>query len=208
MSLETLKLDRFLQRNTNNSTTSPFQGIDAGVPDGQSYESQGGSGGQGLSGDTGGITGQPGGIIAQMFLRSSNSQDRVEINPNDSFIAYNNDNPVVIIDSNGISLGGAGLPQTFSGAVTSLGVSIYLPSGWSSVRNALGDYTITHNMDVSTGYSVVLTPITGHFRGKLVSTGPTSFNITFQESVYDMSGLYTGETLVDTDFNFIVVNVL
>ncbi len=207
MSLENLKLDRFLQRNANTSTISPFQGIDAGVPDGESYESGGGSGG-GLSGDTGGITGQPGGIIAQMFLRSSNGPDRVEINPSDTFIAYNNDNAVVLIDKNGITLGGAGLPQTFHGAVTSLGVAIYLPSGWSCVRNALGDYTVTHTMDVSAPYSVVVTPITGHFRGKLVSTGPTSFNVTFQESVYDMTGLYTGETLVDTDFNFIVVNVL
>jgi hypothetical protein len=206
MSLENLKLDRFLQRNANTSTISPFQGIDAGVPDGESYESGGGPGG-GLSGDTGGITGQPGGIIAQMFLRSSNGPDRVEINPNDTFIAYDNNVPVITINKNGINVQGANLPQVFTGSIDSTGAALYLPTGWSCVRNGLGDYTITHNFNVNIWYSVVLTPITGHFRGKIVSFGPTSFNVTFQESVY-AAGLYTGETLVDTDFNFIVANVL
>jgi len=203
MSLESLNFDRFLFRNKNGNPNTPMQGLSSGVPDGASYEVGGDGGGMGA----GGINGEPGGIIAQMYLRSSNGPNRVEINPNDTFIAYDNDVPVITINKNGINVNGANLPQVFTGSVDATGAALYLPTGWSCVRNGLGDYTITHNFNVNIWYSVVLTPITGHFRGKIVSFGPNSFNVTFQESQYS-GGLYTGETLVDTDFNFIVANVL
>lgn len=205
MSLESLNVNRFLYRNSNGSKDSPLQGISTNNPDGASYENPGGS--SSAPGDVGGITGQPGGIIAQMYLRSSNGPDRVEINPNDTFIAYDNNIPVITINKNGINVNGANLPQVFTGSIDATGATLYLPPGWSAVRNSLGDYTITHNFNVTIWYSVVLTPITGHYRGKIVSFGPNSFNVTFQESQY-AAGLYTGETLVDTDFNFVVANVL
>lgn len=204
MSLESLNFDRFLFRNKNGNPNTPMQGLSSGVPDGASYDMTDSGGGVG---ETGGITGEPGGIIAQMYLRSSNGPNRVEINPNDTFIAYDNDVPVITINKNGINVNGANLPQVFTGSVDSTGAALYLPTGWSCVRNGLGDYTITHNFNVNIWYSVILTPITGHYRGKIVSFGPNSFNVTFQESTYS-GGLYTGETLVDTDFNFIVANVL
>ena len=207
MSLESLNFDRFLYRNNKGSTNSPMQGISTNNPDGSSYESTGSGGGSNAPGDTGGITGQPGGIIAQMYLRSSNGQNRVEINPNDTFIAYDNNVEVIKINKNGINVYGANLPQVFTGSVTSAGAALYLPTGWTVVRNSLGDYTVTHNFNVNIWYSVLLTPITGHYRGKIVSFGPNSFNVTFQESQYS-AGLYTGETLVDTSFNFLVANVL
>lgn len=203
MSLETLKLDRFLQRNTNNSTTSPFQGIDAGIPDGQSYESQGGSG-AGLSGDTGGITGQPGGIIAQMFLRSSNSQDRVEINPNDSFIAYNNDVPVVTIDKNGITTGSVtknGYEQPTmigTGFVNAVGTpGGVFPTGWTVTNLSPGRYEITHNIG-NTNYVVLLTPLSATTR---------EFSVEAQTATTFITRFYSnpGATLIDTDHSFLVL---
>lgn len=209
MSLERLKLNRFLFRSNGGGGDSPMQGLNSYMPYGASYSSGAyySSGGESSFGGDTGQYGQPGGIIAQMYLRSSNSPDRVEINPNDTFIAYDNNVPVITINKNGINVNGANLPQVFTGSVDATGAALYLPTGWSCVRNGLGDYTITHNFNVNIWYSVVLTPITGHYRGKIVSFGPNSFNVTFQESTYS-GGLYTGETLVDTDFNFIVANVL
>lgn len=49
---------------------------------------------------------------------------------------------------------GDGATQIFSGEVDGAGTAVSLPSGWSSVRNALGDFTITHNLG-TVNYSFV-----------------------------------------------------
>jgi len=36
--------------------------------------------------------------------------------------------------------------MTFAGRVAAAGTSVRLPTGWSSVKNSTGDYTVTHNL--------------------------------------------------------------
>lgn len=198
MSLESLQFDRFLYRNNKGSTNSPLQGISTNNPDGSSYENPGG-GGSGAPGDTGGITGQPGGIIAQMFLRSSNGQDRVEINPNDSFIAFNNNTPVVTIDKNGISKNGFPIPTTIGvGFVNAIGTAgTVFPNGWTVVKLSTGRYEITHNLN-STNYVVLTTPLAATTREFSVESQTLN---TFITRFYSNSS----SSLVDTDHSFMVL---
>jgi len=199
MSLESLNFDRFLFRDKKGSTNSPMQGIATNNPDGSSYENPGGGSSSGAPGDTGGITGQPGGIIAQMYLRSSNSQDRVEINPNDSFIAYNDNTPVVTIDKNGISKYGFPLPTTLGvGFVNAPGTpGGVFPNGWTVVKLSTGRYEITHNLG-STNYVVLITPLSATTREFSVESQTIN---TFITRFYSNSG----GTLIDTDHSFIVL---
>lgn len=199
MSLESLNFDRFLYRNANGNSNSPLQGISTNNPDGASYENPGGGSGSGAPGDTGGITGQPGGIIAQMYLRSSNSQDRVEINPNDSFIAYNNNVPVVTIDKNGISKNGYSFPTIIgTGFVNAAGTpGGVFPTGWTVTNLSTGRYQIAHNLG-TTNYVVLLTPLAGTTR---------EFSVESQTSTTFITRFYTntGATLIDTDHSFLVL---
>lgn len=50
----------------------------------------------------GGSVPSPGSIITSVILQSSPSDDRIEINPDDTLKAYNNGNVVVLIDKDGI----------------------------------------------------------------------------------------------------------
>jgi len=200
MSLESLKFDRFLYRNKNGNPNTPLQGISTDVPDGISYDSEmGGGGGVAPAEPTGGITGQPGGIIAQMYLRSSNSQDRVEINPNDSFIAYSNNIPVVTINKNGISKYGYPLPTTLGvGFVNAAGTpGGVFPTGWTVTNLSTGRYQITHNLG-STNYVVLLTPLAATTREFSVESQTLN---TFITRFYSNAG----GTLIDTDHSFMVL---
>jgi len=199
MSLESLNFDRFLYRNNKGNTNSPLQGISTNNPDGSSYDVASGGSSSSAPGDTGGITGQPGGIIAQMFLRSSNSQDRVEINPNDSFIAYNNNVPVVTIDKNGISKNGFTLPTIIgTGFVNAAGTAGgVFPTGWTVTNLSAGRYEITHNLG-STNYVVLLTPLSATTR---------EFSVESQTANTFITRFYSnpGATLIDTDHSFLVL---
>lgn len=200
MSLESLKFDRFLYRSKTGNPNTPAQGITSDVPDGVSYDSEmGGGGGPAPTLDTGGITGQPGGIIAQMYLRSSNGQDRVEINPNDSFIAYNNNVPVVTIDKNGISKNGYALPTIIgTGFVNAAGTAGgVFPPGWTVTNLSTGRYEITHNIG-NTNYVVLLTPLAATTR---------EFSVESQTATTFITRFYSnpGATLIDTDHSFLVL---
>lgn len=98
----------------------------------------------------------------------------------DALIAWRDVNqPAVVIDQHGIwtdeffvegemtilgelivvgdiEYNGSILPQSFYGAVLGDGTAATLPSGWSSVKNSDGVYTVTHNLGLtSIGYAVV-----------------------------------------------------
>jgi len=205
MSLESLKFDRFLFRNKNGNPNTPMQGITSDVPDGASYDtSTGGGSAGGINADNGGIAGQPGGIIAQMYLRSSNGPDRVEINPNDSFIAYNNDIPVVVIDKNGIdtpSITKKGFAQPTmigTGFVNAAGTpGGVFPTGWTVTNLSAGRYEITHNLN-TLDYVVLLTPLAATTR---------EFSVESQALNTFITRFYTnpGATLINTDHTFLVL---
>ena len=84
----------------------------------------------------------------------------------------------------------------YAGVVNSDGTAgTPFPSGWSSTKNAGGDYTITHNLG-TTSYSVVITAISG---GDLCKAATISSN-TFRVFTFANGGTYT-----DTKFNFLLV---
>lgn len=205
MSLESMQFDRFLFRKKSTDASSVMQGVDASQNIGGSYSESdyaGGSGsaGGGMSGGAdNGIMGIPGGIIAQMYLRSSNTQDRVEINPNDQFIAYNNNVPVVTIDKNGINKYGFPLPTVLGvGFVNAAGTAGgVFPTGWTVTNLSAGRYEITHNLN-STNYVVLLTPLAATTR---------EFSVESQTLNTFITRFYTnaGSTLIDTDHSFIVL---
>ena len=201
MSLESIKLDRFLYRSKTGNPNTPMQGISTDVPDGISYDSDmGGGGGPAPAEPTGGITGQPGGIISQMYLRSSNSQDRVEINPNDTFVAYNNNVPVVTISKDGISRNGYSQPTLIGvGFVNAAGTpsATIFPAGWTVTNLSTGRYEITHNLGTA-DYVVLLTPLAGTTR---------EFSVESQTTNTFITRFYTnaGATLIDTDHTFLVL---
>ena len=86
----------------------------------------------------------------------------------------------------------------FAGSVSSSGVALALPHGWTCSRTGNGDYVITHNLNLPTNsYAVVAIPKgaigTGHCTGWVLSGN--SFTIYFA----NMAGVAT-----DMDFSFML----
>lgn len=194
----------------------------------------------------------PGTVIQSCIIQSSGSDDRIEINPDDTFRAYSNGSVVVKIDSNGIdaevivvadltaltadineltvndeiTYQGVIQPIIYGGIVSFVGAFVFAPPGWTVVRNALGDYTITHNMAVplTEDYTINASPINGHFRCRIPFRSANAFQVTWQQSEYVggsypvtgggggtvniPSGIYNGEVAVDVSFYFIVARYL
>lgn len=201
MSLDSLQFDRFLFR-SKTATPGVMQGIDASQSVGDSYNESNNGGNQSSvlgGGADQGQLGVPGGIIAQMYLRSSNGQDRVEINPNDQFVAYNGNFPVITIDKNGINNKGFPIPVIYGiGFVNALGTpGGIFPTGWTVVNLSAGRYQITHNLN-TLNYIVLLTPLSGTTREFSVeSQGLNSFVTRFYSN--------PGVSLIDTDHSFMVL---
>lgn len=145
----------------------------------------------------------------------------------DALVAYKDNIAVVLINKDGIygtvaSFGDAAItnlgvsstfiykgiiqPVVFYGAVSSAG-SITSLYSWTCTHLGTGSYRITHNLN-STFYTVNITPNTGHYRGMVTNVGVNSFDISFQQSSYDGTGLYTGEVAVDVGFYFSLFNNL
>ena len=83
----------------------------------------------------------------------------------------------------------------FVGRITSAGVATYLPTGWTSAKNATGKYTITHNLQ-TTNYGVVLST---------TSTLATEHDLnTLTSTAFSIELLLNG-TFADGAFNFILV---
>jgi len=209
MNLNELQLNRFLYKDYD-TTNRDTQGQIVTQSNGSSSGS--GTGGTG-TGTAPATNIAPGTVIISCILQSSGSNQRIEINPDDTFYAYRNGTPVVVINRDGVEADNIaadtnfiykGIPQpvVFNGEINGItNAWITQPVGWSATKNAVGDYTITHNLN-NPKTTIHFTPVTGHFRCKLVTAGPNSFNVTFQQSTYSGGGLYTGEALVDTIFQF------
>lgn len=203
MQLSQLGLDRFLYKNNGTipnvqndvgAISDSGQGSNAGASEATSSGSQPGNGVQ---------PGSP--PIQSTLLQSSGGPDRVEINPDDDFYAYNNNVVVVQINKNGITAteidiitenvqelnvtdkftyDGVLQPVMFTGIVDSTGAAVSLPPGWSSVRNSAGSYTITHNLNTIIPYMVTFSPITGHYRCKQGSRTANSFDVDWEQTNY------------------------
>lgn len=240
MQLLQLGLNRYLYRDnteldTTNALASAYKDIGS--------EQGGATGGSGATA-TGGGSSQPansvaaGSVIQSSLLQSSPGDNRVEINPSDNFFAYRDGGIVVRINRNGIFSDeiiarnleviddfiyrGIKMPRVFAGVVASDGTGVILPTGWTSVQNGTGDYTITHNLG-SGSYVVVASPITGHFRCQIAVQTANTFQITWQQTNYGsdtfpvtgggggnvtVSGvrLTPGEVPIDVGFGFTLVD--
>ena len=91
--------------------------------------------------------------------------------------------------------GAAQAVSIYSGEVDSAGVSVSLPSGWSCVRNSVGNFTITHNIG-STSYSFVASTRSGG--GIVRNANPANAN-SVNYTVLNTSG-----AAVDNDVTFIL----
>jgi len=252
MNLQDLNLNRYLYKETSSETSSNIADSSNNYAD--------------FSGGNGGVP-EPGSIITSVILQSSPSDNRIEINPDDTLKAYNGGEVILVIDKNGIVVNNANIiysnidtadigtanitnlvatdtitkalnvitsftyagyqqPQVFGGEVTSGGSFVHGPPGWSVTKTFTGTYFVIHALANATAdYMVVATAATGHFRGKIVAKISGSFVVTFQETVYgsdsfSVSGggggsvtvdgvrIAPGEQLVDTAFDFVLVNNL
>lgn len=153
----------------------------------------------------------PGSVIQSVLLQSSPGDDRVEINPDDHFYAYNAGNVVVSIGKDGIFADqstivnedvetinvsselnvdgdfvyhGTLQPVIFTGKIDSTGTPIFLPVGWTATKFGVGTYIITHNLNSVLPYVVVAAPIDGHFRYQQSASNTNNFIIDWQETSY------------------------
>lgn len=83
--------------------------------------------------------------------------------------------------------------KIFWGTVASDGTAGTLPSGWTSVRNSVGNYTVTHNLGVANG--VVVTSKLDIVMAVMNTMGINSFNVIFYN---------TAPTQTDTAFVFLL----
>ena len=66
--------------------------------------------------------------------------------------------------------------KVYGGQVSSVGGAVYLPSGWSSSRTALGNYTVTHNLG-TTSYAPVITAAGGGTHAAYFALATNSFQV-------------------------------
>lgn len=196
MNLSDLGLNRYLYRDNDNlDTTSPLASTMG--------DTSSSTGGNSSSSTSNGI--QPGSNPVQgTLLQSSGSDDRVEINPNDHFYAYNDGGVVVDISKDGIDADyivardivvdnlnvndlftyfGAKQPVLYNGEVLSNGTFVTSPPGWTIVKNSTGIYTITHSLNTDPCY-VFCAPRNGHFRYQTELVDANTFRISWEQTSY------------------------
>ena len=93
-----------------------------------------------------------------------------------------------------------GVPQIYAGYLSS-GVAVFLPAGWTSVKNGAGNYTVTHNLG-TTRYAVVATSV----NGDPADFGTFPIFITVTATNFRLNTLAATGNLrsIDTDANFIL----
>lgn len=223
MDFTQLNLDRFMYRNSEQVSSDPYGASLAAINSLNLYgASQSSQPSSSDSGSYGGASGDvlasglaPASVVQSSLIQSSASDNRVEINPDDSFDAYENKVIVVRIDRNGIAstkpfasgpatvngtftYGGVAQPKFLGvGQVTATGTQApgFFPSGWSVSHLATGRYQVTHNLGFIE-YGVAITPVAATVRSFSVE----SFSLTdFIIRIADVT-----PTLTDTEFSFIV----
>lgn len=101
--------------------------------------------------------------------------------------------------STGLNANQVNSSGVFHGRVSSNAASNTLPSGWSVVRNAQGDYTITHNLGDS-GYTVVATS-----RNTFYFCAQNTTTIADPANDFGIYVRDTSDALQDGDFSFILM---
>ena len=87
--------------------------------------------------------------------------------------------------------------KVYGGQVNSAGTAVYLPTGWSSVRNAAGNYTITHNLGTTSYAPVVSLNGSTTLSITAITINANNFSVI---AFVPASGVNT-----DSAFNFVVV---
>lgn len=197
MQIEELGLNRFLYKTAN------------GIGSDSSLFSPGSSGADGAGGGLGPATSVASGtIITSCILQSSPSDNRIEINPDDTFRAYRNRQVVVQIDRNGITLAGASFfnyegqdqPVMYTGNVNAAGTLTDGPSGWTSSFIFLGFYRIVHNLGLAAPYmKVVVTTQNGY---RLIA------DVVSNTNYFDVSFIDDGGVTQQGDFTFFAARYL
>lgn len=84
----------------------------------------------------------------------------------------------------------------YTGRILSSGSAQFLPAGWTAARNSVGNYTITHNLNVNsnTGYSVTVTCTNDGALPTSASIDVNSFRVLIRD--------VTSQALTDASFAF------
>ena len=216
--LSELGLNRFIYRdNSNINSTSALSSAFENTATSQGTSSGGNGGGSSQGNDQ--LPAKdvvPGSIIVASLIQTRPTFERVELNPDqNALLVFDSaNNNVLKIDKDGLVTLDADfqreityktyvLPVTMRGGINFNGTYFIIPGGWSSTQTGTGIYEITHNLGTA-DLVITVTPFNGWYRGRVTNITTTTFEIQFQESTY-AAGLYTGETLVDTGFYFIVL---
>ena len=85
--------------------------------------------------------------------------------------------------------------KVYGGHVNAAGTAVYLPTGWSSVRNSAGSFTITHNLG-TTNYAPVVGSSDLGIKVNHTAIGVNSFNVQTYNLVPNP---------IDSPFTFVVV---
>ena len=93
--------------------------------------------------------------------------------------------------TSGVTISGS----SFSGYINSDGTAGHLPSGWSSSRSGVGQYTITHNLGTS-NYTTLAIPVGANDIVKINSVGTNSVSLVFLDS--------KTQSLTDNQFYFTI----
>jgi hypothetical protein len=87
-------------------------------------------------------------------------------------------------------------PHIYWGIVAIDGSAVKLPTGWTSTRNSIGDFTVTHNLALGAdSYAIVANSTTDFGINKNATIGTNSFEIV----IVDYNG-----NLLNTGFVFIL----
>ena len=112
-------------------------------------------------------------------------------------------------------------PVVYWGQIDGASGTWVLTPGFTLTKLGVGDYTITHNFGTTT-YDVFLTPVSGHFRGRVYFKGSTTVAISWQQTDYGsasfpvsgggggsvtVSGIRLGEVPVDVNFQILIVKI-
>lgn len=86
--------------------------------------------------------------------------------------------------------------RQFGGRVSSLGVAVSLPSGWTCVKNSTGNYTVTHNLG-NTNYGVTA----------MTDAGAAAFplSVTVASNTFTVAVVNSGFSPTDASFCFTMV---
>jgi len=130
----------------------------------------------------------------KQLIAQDNVSNRFRLSPSNRHIHNNVDAPFVYLPYS--IFGGLVLIDGTINPPAANATPGFLPAGWVSVKNATGDYIVTHNLG-TTMYSVVFSSLANTALGFVAAIDENKFQVDFFDTAT--------QTLTDSPFGFILV---